>query len=628
MGGQIRWLWTATVGQFWTQTTLFGWRTTIAVRRLLVWLIPGAMMSWKLSLEQWDVFPGAVFAGFMIPWVTGFLVLLMTFAQALWRACSIPFTQFGGLLGLPGWALMKMLDGLWRIEAGPGPAAAQAAETSADRVEMQQMGLEQQLFSAMSYDGPVEGAFADSLDLRLDTPDGPKTGSRPRLSGGALLATFDGGEQKVGDVVSVGDGYEIRSIAGSTMTRFDRRGFGADGRLLVRLEGTDEQGWSDFMQRGRPERQKLKGGPLVHTVAAGVLIGLSVGFQGMIPVVSGWFADDDGSATATPSPEEANAPEAAEASRAARVENPAIGVAPAAEAGAELRRMVEHWASTQTDSDMAAYSATYAPDFVGIKRTNAGTTHPYPSLDAWLERKKAAFEGGHEVHARWIQASAVDGPAATVRFAQYWRNRKGYADKGIKQLGLRRTDAGWRITREEMLSSGLWEPGPPPPEGRFDLAQGSHDSEGFAWAFARDQLHAWCHQDGRCADAVTTALRPDGRCSGTLDVSAASAGFETGCGHSFAFARDGASWRVLEDGEAAPSRDPRATHRVFGVAQDKEPWLNMRTGKNGKIIGRLQEGEAVRLIAEHGKWLEVEVLEGQLAGQAGWIFGKFTRALR
>jgi hypothetical protein len=72
-------------------------------------------------------------------------------------------------------------------------------------------------------------------------------------------------------------------------------------------------------------------------------------------------------------------------------------------------------------------------------------------------------------------------------------------------------------------------------------------------------------------------------------------------------------------------RQPAATHQVHGVAGEAEPWLHLRTGPNKSILGRLSEGTALRLVVDHGDWLEVEVLEGDLRGRQGWVFARFIQ---
>jgi hypothetical protein len=297
----------------------------------------------------------------------------------------------------------------------------------------------------------------------------------------------------------------------------------------------------------------------------------------------------------------------------------------------EVAAAVRSWAAAQTASDMASYSAMYAPDFVGIKRTRDGTSHPYPSLDAWLEKKESAFEGGHEVHVRWITPEfSSDGRAATVRFVQYWRNRKGYADYGSKQLDLRRDAAGWRITREEMLTSASWVFPSPPDDGYFDLPTGEYGADSFEWGLARDQTAAWCARSGQCGQEVVGALG-DESCKGNLvaDPEGLSAEFSTGCGAALALEWTARGWkpRAFEGTAASSAAVPAAaaTHEVWGTAGDAEPWLNLRAGPNKAVLGQLPDGTALRMLRDHGDWVEVRVLDGDNADVEGFAFSRFVR---
>lgn len=235
---------------------------------------------------------------------------------------------------------------------------------------------------------------------------------------------------------------------------------------------------------------------------------------------------------------------------------------PPASAGPEVSAMVRQWAQLQTTSDLPGYSALYADDFVGIKKTKDGSLHPYPSKEAWMERKQAAFGGGHEVTVNWIVPEvSADGQSATVRFSQYWRNHKGYADRGFKQLDMRRTGSRWLITREEMLTSSSWDGADAPSLGAIDLVPGDFGEDSFEWAFARDQFLAVC-SDGDCDPAVARRFSveqaaTDG-CDGSLKVPPkGAASLATGCpdGTAVAFGRAGAHWQVTGthgSGEGGP----------------------------------------------------------------------------
>jgi hypothetical protein len=270
MGGQLSWLWKATVGQFWTGTTLFKMRSTIFVRRLLLFLPLGAWLAWEALLKDYSVAAKAPMALLLAPMTALFVIAAWTFAAAMFRFSTIPFLTFGGIFGAPGYVIIKMMDLLWRIEAGPGPAAAQAAETDADIAEQQQAGQQQRLHDAVMYDSPstVSGAFAGGIRVTAHTPQGPQVVQGPRLSGGQLLGKVDGQEVVVGRVVPSGGGYQVVDSQGGVVVSFDRGGLGPDGAVVVRPTGASDADWQAAMSTERPAGRKLSGGPLAQTLAA------------------------------------------------------------------------------------------------------------------------------------------------------------------------------------------------------------------------------------------------------------------------------------------------------------------------------------------------------------------------
>ena len=274
MGGQFAWLWVATIGQIWTKTTLLGWTTTILVRRLIIWLPFGVYFGWmQAGGAVSGIAQGLLFA----PFAAGLAMVLMTFGQALWRLVSMPFTTFGGIFGLPGLVLLKLADLWWRLEAGPGPGAAQDVASANDVLENQKLGVEDQLHNSVLHSGGLNGAFASPIDIVANTDQGQVAVQEPRLSGGKLVGRVDGVEVVVGRVTAAGSGYRVEDDSGKTVLQVDRRGFDSSGNLVVKLEGTDDADWKGFMSAEGRQRPKLGRGPLVQTVVAAIVIAVSFG---------------------------------------------------------------------------------------------------------------------------------------------------------------------------------------------------------------------------------------------------------------------------------------------------------------------------------------------------------------
>jgi len=297
MIGQIQWLWAATFGQFYTGTTLLGWRTTIFVRRFILWFALGVYVAWTYVRQEYGVVSAVPMTAVLAPFYTLLGVFVVTLGMAIFRGCTIPFTAFGGVMGLPGLMIIKLADLFWRIEAGPGPAAAQAARTNADIQSQQQSRQEQRLHDAMMYDaGGSNAALAGRSSVNVDTPQGPVSLSNPHLKDGRLVGTVDGKEVTAGRVVPTGDGYRVQDDSGQVVMAFDNRGLGENGQVIVHPSGEDAQAWKDFHD-ARPSRGgSVKGGPLVQTAVVALLIASSYfGYQaldGLAGLVEDWLAEE------------------------------------------------------------------------------------------------------------------------------------------------------------------------------------------------------------------------------------------------------------------------------------------------------------------------------------------------
>lgn len=126
---------------------------------------------------------------------------------------------------------------------------------------------------------------------------------------------------------------------------------------------------------------------------------------------------------------------------------------------AAARAVVTAWLAAQNDGSFTAYSALYARDFVGIRRTSDGGEKRM-KRKAWLADRKKMFKRKQQVAADSLTVTVKDG-TAIARFVQRWKGG-GYADHGVKVLRLAPDKAGTlQITREELLSSTPgWEADP------------------------------------------------------------------------------------------------------------------------------------------------------------------------
>lgn len=123
---------------------------------------------------------------------------------------------------------------------------------------------------------------------------------------------------------------------------------------------------------------------------------------------------------------------------------------------APVEALLTSWCQAQTDGDFKAYSALYAKDFKGTKRTKKGKTKTY-DLKGWLKDRGRMFKKPLHVDCRSPKvAMGEGGTTASVTFEQYWRSPT-YADQGDKRLDAVKSDAGWLLSGEEMLTSEKWD---------------------------------------------------------------------------------------------------------------------------------------------------------------------------
>lgn len=117
----------------------------------------------------------------------------------------------------------------------------------------------------------------------------------------------------------------------------------------------------------------------------------------------------------------------------------------------DVKALLDTWLAAQNEGDFARYIATYSQKFHGVRRSGKKTVR----LDfaGWKKERKRMFKRAMKVQLRKVEI-AVSPSGAEVLFIQDWQSGK-YHDVGPKKLLIRKTDAGLRIAREEMLRSTL-----------------------------------------------------------------------------------------------------------------------------------------------------------------------------
>ncbi len=123
-------------------------------------------------------------------------------------------------------------------------------------------------------------------------------------------------------------------------------------------------------------------------------------------------------------------------------------------ARADVEALVEGWLNAQNQGDFAAYSALFADEFRGVRRSGKRTVR----LDrkGWLSDRSRMFRKKMTVSISQLEVSLTHNSAA-VRFTQEWASGS-YRDLGKKMLRIASTKEGLQISGEEMLSSKLLRP--------------------------------------------------------------------------------------------------------------------------------------------------------------------------
>ena len=104
------------------------------------------------------------------------------------------------------------------------------------------------------------------------------------------------------------------------------------------------------------------------------------------------------------------------------------------------------WCSTQTKGDFEAYSAYYAEDFEGIKRTKRGKETKF-DRKKWLKDRGGMFKMPLQVDCQDVKVGEAKDGVTSITFEQYWQS-PSYADAGPKRVDFKDVDGTWMIVGE------------------------------------------------------------------------------------------------------------------------------------------------------------------------------------
>ena len=114
-----------------------------------------------------------------------------------------------------------------------------------------------------------------------------------------------------------------------------------------------------------------------------------------------------------------------------------------AAAGAGVEDRLASWCSTQTKGDFEAYSAYYAEDFKGIKRTKRGKETKF-DRKKWLKDRGGMFKMPLQVDCQDVKVGEAKDGVTSITFEQYWQ-APSYADAGPKRVDFKDVDGTWMI---------------------------------------------------------------------------------------------------------------------------------------------------------------------------------------
>jgi hypothetical protein len=121
--------------------------------------------------------------------------------------------------------------------------------------------------------------------------------------------------------------------------------------------------------------------------------------------------------------------------------------------------LIEHWLQAQNERQLQRYLDLYAPAFTGVRRS--GTKTVTMDRAAWARDRERMFKARMSVNAEDIRVTPAAG-GADVTLTQSFASET-YSDVGQKVMRLVREGGGWRIAREELLSSTVVPPPAPLP---------------------------------------------------------------------------------------------------------------------------------------------------------------------
>lgn len=193
-------------------------------------------------------------------------------------------------------------------------------------------------------------------------------------------------------------------------------------------------------------RNQVKTG--VNPLFAYLAVGLAALIIGGAAV---WFVTKQNSSSTAESPKQAEAvvsnPENKNTAQTtnAKIQNPQLTTE-------AVNALMTRWKAAQDGRNFAAYQACYAPSFVGVKRTNKGSTEKH-DFGGWMTDRRAMFTKlvGMSVEMRNLKIT-VEGETGTVEFDQYFRTLN-YADWGPKIIRVKSFSDGVRIVYEELKAS-------------------------------------------------------------------------------------------------------------------------------------------------------------------------------
>ena len=123
---------------------------------------------------------------------------------------------------------------------------------------------------------------------------------------------------------------------------------------------------------------------------------------------------------------------------------------------AQVEDTLKRWCSAQVRGGFKVYSAFYASNFEGIRRTAKRKAKKF-DRSGWMDDRRSTFDSPVKVDCLNPKISlSSDKKRAEVVFEQYWRSST-YADQGDKKVILENQSGKWLLISEDMLNSKKWK---------------------------------------------------------------------------------------------------------------------------------------------------------------------------